>query len=74
MKKLVAIAFGLSLLGGTLSGAQAQGTGGSPGHQTHSGGHRLAPQSHSKAVHKKSHRGGKKGKKSSGGGTTQPPK
>jgi Ni/Co efflux regulator RcnB len=71
LKKLVAIALGISLLGGTLSAAQAQGTTGSSGH---SAGHRLGSHSHKRAVHKKNHRGGKKGKKSSGGTTTQPPK
>jgi hypothetical protein len=77
MKRLVAIAFGISLLGGTLSAAQAQGTTGSTDSKTHftkNGGHRLTPQNHSRSVQKHSHRGGKKGKKSSGGGTTQPPK
>jgi Ni/Co efflux regulator RcnB len=73
MKRLVAVAFGISLLGGTLSAAQAQGTTGSSGAKTHSAGHRLSPQNHNRAVHKKNHRGGKKGKKNSGG-TTQPPK
>jgi hypothetical protein len=73
MKNLLAVAFGLSLLGGTLSGAQAQGTSGSTDSHAHAtkGGHRLAPQSHARGGHKK---GGKKGKKSSGGSTTQPPK
>ena len=74
MTKLVTIAFGISLIGGTLFPANAQGTTGSSGAKTHSAGHRLAPQNHNRAVHKKSHRGGKKGKKSSGGSTTQPPK
>jgi hypothetical protein len=71
MKKLLAIAFGLSLLGGTLSAVQAQGTGGSPGKHSHGAKHgqRLAPHGHGHG-----HKGGKKGKKSSGGSTTQPPK
>jgi hypothetical protein len=67
MKRLVAIAFGISLLGGTISAAQAQGTTGSTdskAHVTRGGGHRLTPQSHSRSTHKKNQRGGKKGKKS----------
>jgi hypothetical protein len=75
MKRLLAIAFGISLLSGTLSAALAQGTGGSTDKTpaTKSGGHRLAPHNAS-GLHQKRHRGGKKGKKSSGGSTTQPPK
>ena len=71
MKKLLAIAFGLSLLGGTLWAAQAQGTGGSTDRHSHATKHhqRLAPHGHGHG-----HKGGKKGKKSSGGSTTQPPK
>ena len=75
MKRLVAVAFGISLLGGTLAAAHAQGTSGSTDSKMHAAtGHRLTPQGHGGSLHKKSHRGGKKGKKSSGGGTTRPPK
>ena len=62
MKKLLAVAFALSLLGATLSSAQAQGTSGSTdkgAHYNKKNGHAVAhPQYHKK--HQPRHNKGKK--------------
>ncbi len=79
MKKVLAMAAGLSVLGATVIAAAAQDTGGD---KAVKGGtaHRMMSLRYGQSVQKghkggkKGHKGGKKSKKSSGGGTTQPPK
>jgi len=64
MKKLLAIALGLSLFGATLSAAGAQGTGGSPGKHVHGTKNNVhGTQYHHDRGGKKHHPGHKKPKK-----------